>query len=109
MNGGTVDMHRSVSAHERRALVTIEAVERLVVKAYHLLDAEEVSEADREMAMGLLESATRLTTNRSCTAVKSQSLSDEISASARTAVRLVVEDMERRVAPLREHPERTTP
>lgn len=77
---GTVSSTREVPADEVKALVTIEAVERLINRARRAL--EEGRTQDTAWALLLLEQAAALTTERTCTAVKSQALSDEISLKA---------------------------
>lgn len=97
-----VDPDRGMSEGEVKALIVIEAVERLMIRAHRLLEGG--SENDRIEAQSLLESAIDLTTTRTVTAVKKQMLSDAISAAARQKVALVTDDVERRMAPLREEP-----
>src|SRR5687768_1331432 len=98
---GTVNPARYVSEEERSALVTVEVAERLMVKAYRLLEGEP-SEADRLEAQMLLIEAIDLTTARTCTAVKQQVFSDEISKVARAEVAKVVARVDQTMAPLRE-------
>lgn len=103
---GTVNPHRFVSEEERKALVTIEVAERLMVKAYRLLEGD--SEADRLEAQMLLIEAIDLTTSRTCTAVKQQWLSDEISKVARAEVARVVARVDQTMAPLKVKTSETT-
>lgn len=83
---GTVDVAREVTEEETKALVTIEATERLVKRALRTLDGVDQSEGDLaarvEWATLLLTQAVDVTTVRTCTAVKTQALSDEISVKA---------------------------
>jgi hypothetical protein len=75
---GTVDPKREVPEDEVKALVTIEAVERLVKRALRAL----AEEKDPAWARLLLTQVVDVTTARTCTAVKSLGLSDEISLKA---------------------------
>lgn len=103
---GTVNPSRYVSEDERRALVTIEAVERLMVKMHRLLEPdhgeEGADENTRLEVQSLLESAIDLTVLTTCTSVKSQSLSDHISGAARAVVAKIVASVDQDMAPLRE-------
>lgn len=76
---------REVAEDEFKALVAIETAERLAIKAYRAIEAEDLAEAKR-----LLEALTTVTTTRTCTAVKIQSVSDAISAKASEAVAKVM-------------------
>lgn len=102
---GTSDQNRTLSLPEVDALITIEAVERLMVKVHRLLTPEHgdegVDENTRLEAQCLLESAIDLTTTRTCTAVKRQSISDAISHAARVKVQIVTADVDARMRPLR--------
>lgn len=75
---GTVDPAREVPADEIKALVTIEATERLINRARQALIVDE----SVEWAGILLEQAAEITTARTATAVKSLGLSDQISVKA---------------------------
>lgn len=80
---GTVDPQREVPEAEFKALVTIEAMERMVRRVQRVLAlGRPISDADRAFMAGVLEEAADLASARTCTAVKSQSLSDEISKQA---------------------------
>lgn len=102
----TVDPNREISHDEVKALVTIGSVERLMVRAHSLMEPEEgetrPTEEARYEAQSLLESAIDLCTTRTVTAVKSQALSDEISAGVRSEVLRVLTDTDRRMEPLRQ-------
>jgi hypothetical protein len=76
---GTVDPNRDHSEEEVKALVAIEATERLVKRALAALD---LTVPGNQWTRLLLEAATDVTTTRTCTAVKQQNLSDEISLKA---------------------------
>lgn len=106
MMPGTVNPKRYVSEDERKALVTIEAVERLAVKVHRLLEPdhgeEGADENTRLEAQSLLESIVDLTVSRTATSVKSQSLSDQISSAARAVVARIVASVDQDMAPLRE-------
>lgn len=78
---GTVDHRREVGAHEQAALVTVETAERLALAASKAITAGETEKAQR-----LLVALVRETTLRTCTAVKSQELSDRIADAARVIV-----------------------
>lgn len=75
----TVDMTRTVPEGEVKALVAIEAAERLINRARRVLMSKD---EPKEWALLLLEQAAEITTNRTCTAVKSLGLSHEISVKA---------------------------
>lgn len=97
---GTVDPTRVVPEHEVKALVTIETAERLMVKAYNLLNGgdEQPTPETVEHALLLLDKAIDITTSRTATAVKRQDLSDEISRQARFEVNRATERIDRLVA-----------
>ena len=102
---GTVDLSRLITDDEVKALVTIETAERLAARAYRLLTDDAVDCMDGaavvlgadtfRVVTDLLVALTTETTNRTCTAVKSQFLSDEISRTATSRVRRVLTEVER--------------
>jgi hypothetical protein len=86
---GTVDLDRTITDDEVKALVTVETAERIAYLAAKAIDAGELDYAFR-----LLIALTDETSARTCTAVKTQALSDQISAAARSRVGLVRERAE---------------
>lgn len=85
----TVDPDREVPQEELDALIAIETAERLAVRAHGLIgkgDPESLRQAS-----ALLVALTEITTTRTCTAVKRQSLSDAIASTARQRVREIVD------------------
>jgi hypothetical protein len=88
-NAGTVDPNRVVPADEIKALATIETVERGMQLAIQIIGSAltapspTAAAAKLKRATLLLSHLTGVTSNRTCTAVKRQELSDQISVQAR--------------------------
>jgi hypothetical protein len=93
MSEATVEAGRPISHEEQKALVTVEAAERLAVLA-----AGAIRDGQTDEALALLEELTVLTTSRTATAVKSQATSDVIGAWATAEVRGAVERVVRDLA-----------
>lgn len=94
MSTGTVDLNRVVTEDEVKALVTVETAERLASRAYRLLVDFPDDETKRQQAMDILVALTTETTNRTCTAVKRQDLSDRIAREAVQRTRRVLTEVE---------------
>lgn len=99
---GTVDTTREIPEDEMKALVSIEASERLVRRAHRALRQDK---PDPEWAVLLLDAAVDVTSARTCTAVKTQHLSDEISLKADDIVGKVVKRAREEQARFRESAE----
>lgn len=85
---GTSDLTKTIMEFadgEFNALVAIETAERLAIRAYRAVEA-----GDRAEALRILYALTNVTTTRTVTAVKIQSVSDAISQRASTAVAQVM-------------------
>lgn len=94
---GTVDMNREVTPDEIKALTTIEVMERLAGRALRvLLEDPEPSKEALEKVQDLLCSISAEGAIRTCTAVKSLALSDQIAASARETARDIIAKVEAR-------------
>ena len=86
MSTGTVNPNRVVAHDEVQALVTIETVEQIAIRAIGLLAREGREETDVTAAALMLDEILSATSTRTCTAVKSQELSDRIAQEASTRV-----------------------
>lgn len=85
--------HNTVTEREEKALVTIETVERLAIRAQSAIEAGNYEEA--QLFLGIL---TDETTQRTCTAVKDQTLSDRISHAANNNVAVALLRVRRALA-----------
>lgn len=83
---GSATAPRVVSEDEAKALTTIETMERLITRAGNLLVREGRAESDVVAAALMLDEARGIASTRTCTAVKTQALSDSISQAASTGV-----------------------